>query len=252
MYSMPPIPTNLLGTWVIRPITGHDSSVKRFVPPKGTEHSSTCFWTMRRISLFLTASICVYHAPGAEVPPKYQLLIAFDDDSFLVFTVAMYGGIIAFRKNFDNPYYLGALSKPSPLDDAFDEACFGRLLSDAKSNLSAKAFLATEQRIPGLGNGVLQDILFKSHIHPKRRLATLGDVELGRMYSSVKSTLRDMADRGGRDTEKDLLGKPGGYKTLLSKNTFAEPCPGCGGAIVKEAYLGGAVYYCPVCQPLIK
>jgi len=73
----------------------------------------------------------------------------------------MYGGIIAFRKNFDNPYYLGALSKPSPLDDAFDEACFGRLLSDAKSNLSAKAFLATEQRIPGLGNGVLQDILFR-------------------------------------------------------------------------------------------
>ena len=98
----------------------------------------------------------------------------------------------------------------------------------------------------------MQDILFKSHIHPKRRLATLGDVELGRMYSSVKSTLRDMADRGGRDTEKDLLGKPGGYKTLLSKNTFAEPCPGCGGAIVKEAYLGGAVYYCPVCQSLIK
>ena len=40
--------------------------------------------------------------------------------------------------------------------------------------------------------------------------------------------------------------------TLLSKNTFTEPCPGCGGAIVKEAYLGGAVYYCPVCQPLIK
>ena len=46
-----------------------------------------------------------YHAPGAEVPPKYQLLIAFDDDSFLVFTVAMYGGIIAFRKHLDNPYY---------------------------------------------------------------------------------------------------------------------------------------------------
>ena len=34
-------------------------------------------------------------------------------------------------------------------------------------------------------NGVLQDILFKSHIHPKRKLATLGDAELGRMYSSV-------------------------------------------------------------------
>ena len=74
--------------------------------------------------------------------------------------------------------------------------------------------MATEQRIPGLGNGVLQDILFKSHIHPKRKLATLGDAELGRMYSSVKSTLRDMADRGGRDTEKDLLG-PVSYTHLI-------------------------------------
>ena len=193
-----------------------------------------------------------YHAPGAEVPPKYQLLIAFDDDSFLVFTVAMYGGIIAFQKTFDNSYYLGELSKPSPLEDRFAEAYFGRLVADAKPNLSAKAFLATEQRIPGLGNGVLQDILFKSRIHPKRKLATMSDAELGRMYSSVKSTLREMTDRGGRDTEKDLLGRAGGYKTLLSKNTCSEPCPVCGGTFVKEAYSGGAVYYCPACQPLIK
>ncbi|MFO7935831.1 MAG: zinc finger domain-containing protein [Bacteroidales bacterium] len=29
-----------------------------------------------------------------------------------------------------------------------------------------------------------------------------------------------------------------------------ELCPNCGDAIVKEAYMGGAVYFCPVCQPL--
>lgn len=193
-----------------------------------------------------------YYAPGADVPPKYQLLIAFDDDSFLVFTVAMYGGINVFRSKMDNPYYLGAVSKPSPLSDGFDKAYFDRLVADAKSNLSAKAFLATEQRIPGLGNGVLQDILFKARIHPKRKLATMSSDDFGRMYVSMKSTLKEMADLGGRDTEKDLLGEPGGYRTLLSKNTFSEPCPVCGGTIIKEAYLGGAVYYCPTCQPLIK
>lgn len=100
-----------------------------------------------------------YCPAGADIPPKYQLLIAFDDDSFLVFTVAMYGGINAFRDTLDNPYYLGALSKPSPLGDGFDAAYFDRLVAGAKPNLSAKAFLATQQRIPGLGNGVLQDIL---------------------------------------------------------------------------------------------
>lgn len=191
-----------------------------------------------------------YYPAEAEIPSKYQLLVTLDDEAFLVFTVAMYGGINAFRGVFDNPYYLGALSKPSPLDERFDAVCFDRLVAGAKPNLSVKAFLATEQRIPGLGNGVLQDILFKARIHPKRKLATLGDRELENLYVVIKNVLREMTAAGGRDTEKDLFGNFGGYRVLLSKNTWREPCPVCGGALVKEAYLGGAVYYCPHCQPL--
>lgn len=191
-----------------------------------------------------------YYPAGADIPPKYQLLIAFDDESFLVLTVAMYGGINVFQGVSDNAYYLGALSKPSPLEACFDAAYFGKLVAGAKQNLSAKAFLATEQRIPGLGNGVLQDILFKARIHPKRKLATLGERELDGMFRSVKTTLAEMTAAGGRDTEKDLFGRPGGYRVSLSKNTCTEPCPVCGATIVKEAYLGGAVYYCPHCQPL--
>lgn len=85
---------------------------------------------------------------------------------------------------------------------------------------------------------------------PKRKLATLGDADAERLFRMLKSVLREMTDRGGRDTEKDLFGKPGGYAVQLSRNTCAEPCPVCGGPIVKEAYLGGTVYYCPGCQPL--
>lgn len=40
-----------------------------------------------------------------------------------------------------------------------------------------KAFLAAEQRFPGIGNGVLQDILLESGIHPKRKISTLRDLE---------------------------------------------------------------------------
>lgn len=42
----------------------------------------------------------------------------------------------------------------------------------------------------------------------------------------------------------------GGYKSILSKNTYDLPCPLCGYGIVKEAYMGGSVYYCPECQKL--
>ncbi len=57
-----------------------------------------------------------------------------------------------------------------------------------------------------------------------------------------------MVARGGRATERDLFGSLGGYQIILSKNTVGQPCPGCGAEIKKEAYLGGAVYFCPVCQ----
>ena len=191
-----------------------------------------------RVHIALSDGVHMRYCPaGADIPPKYQLLIAFDDDSFLVFTVAMYGGINAFRDTLDNPYYLGALSKPSPLGDGFDAAYFDRLVAGAKPNLSAKAFLATQQRIPGLGNGVLQDILFNARIHSKRKMATLGERELDALFGAVKSTLAEMTAVGGRDTEKDLFGNSGGYKVILSKNTYTDPCPVCGGALVKEAYL---------------
>ena len=143
-----------------------------------------------------------------------------------------------------------ARGKPSPLSEAFDRAYFDTLLEVDTLTLSAKAFLATEQRIPGLGNGVLQDILWTAHIHPKRRMADLSATETGAMYAAVKSLLAAMAAQGGRDTEPDLFGRPGGYRTVLSKNTVGRPCPACGAEIRKEAYLGGSVYYCPGCQPL--
>ena len=175
------------------------------------------------------------YGTGDPIPAKYQLLLTLDDGRFLLLTVAMYGGINAFRGELDNPYYRGARTKCSPLEERFDAGYFSRLRAAAKQNLSAKAFLATEQRIPGLGNGVLQDILFRAGIHPKRKLATLGDADAQCLFATLKSVLREMTDRGGRATEKDLFGTPGGYAVQLSRNTCAEPCPVCGGPIVKEA-----------------
>lgn len=193
-----------------------------------------------------------FYAAGEALPKKHQLLIEFEDFSCLAATVQMYGGICAFRSGEnDNPYYLVAKEKPSPLSEEFNEEYFEGLFKEDKAEkLSAKAFLATGQRIPGLGNGVLQDILWKAKIHPKRKMGSLKDTELHAMYHAVKDLLQEMTIKGGRDTERDLFGCLGGYHTILSKNTASIPCPACGGEIIKEAYLGGSVYYCPVCQPI--
>jgi len=110
-----------------------------------------------------------YFAPFEKHPDKHQLLLEFEDGSFVACTVAMYGGIWAYKGPLDNTYYRGSLNSISPLDDTFNEAYFDGIFRNTKKDLSLKALLATEQRIPGLGNGVLQDILFNASLHPRRK-----------------------------------------------------------------------------------
>ena len=199
--------------------------------------------------IVLAEGVNVRYVPaGGKLPRKHQLLITFTDSSSLVCSVQMYGGIWAFTAGtFDDEYYRIAKEAVSPLSAAFDWAYFQNL-AEGNENKSAKAFLATEQRVPGLGNGVLQDILFNAKIHPKTKIGSLSEEELKALFDSVKSTLQEMAEQGGRDTEGDLFGNPGGYRTKMSKNTVGKLCLACGGIIEKASYMGGSVYYCPMCQ----
>ena len=183
-------------------------------------------------------------------PAKYQLLIEFTDKTALAFTIAMYGGICLHDGSWDNEYWRISRERISPLSDGFTFGYFESLVATVKPTASAKALLATQQRIPGLGNGVLQDILFTARIHPTRKVSTFTQDEKRALYESIRSILADMTAQGGRDTEKTIHGHPGGYRTLMSKNALPHGCPVCGSEIRKETYMGGAIYYCETCQPL--
>jgi formamidopyrimidine-DNA glycosylase len=193
-----------------------------------------------------------FHGKNESRPAKHQLLIEFDDHSALTGTIQMYGGLGAFLDGkLENPYYKAAKEKPSPFSSAFDKMYFDRLVSaEEAQKLSLKALLATGQRIPGLGNGILQDILFNAKMHPKKKAMALSAKDNEIIFNSIKTTISAMAAQGGRDTELDLFGRPGDYKTILSKNTVNKPCPVCGTIIKKETYLGGNIYYCEKCQRL--
>lgn len=192
-----------------------------------------------------------FHTDSSSLPKKHQLLMEFTDGAFVTASVQMYGGMwCEGRDEWNNPYHATAKSKPSPLSDAFDAAYFATIVhAPSVQKLSTKALLATEQRIPGLGNGVLQDILFCARIHPRTKVQDLDEQDMKRLFESIPATLRAMLEGGGRDTDRDLFGAYGGYETKLSKKTVGTPCGVCGSQIVKQAYLGGSVYFCPTCQP---
>lgn len=191
-----------------------------------------------------------FHEKGAKRPKKHQLMLEFEDGSALTCSVQMWGCMLCCPKGRESEMKSGySINRPiAPLSDEFTYEHF-KSLAPEDGKISAKALLATDQRIPGLGNGVAQDILYTARINPKRKLRDLSEEQLRGLYDATVSVIRQMVEKGGRDTERDLLGNKGGYETMLSKLTVDRPCRFCSSAIIKEAYLGGSVYYCPKCQP---
>lgn len=180
----------------------------------------------------------------------YQLKLDFEDGTSLLFTVGMYGGIYLNSGDFDNEYYLKSKQSVSPFSPEF-KMYWEQLVTNSKDTISSKALLATEQRIPGLGNGVLQDILYEAGINPRTALKNLDNMQRDILSNKIVEVLTRMKEAGGRDTEKNLLGEPGGYQTVMSKTGIKRGCPRCGSDIKKENYMGGTVYYCPNCQPCL-
>lgn len=192
-----------------------------------------------------------YFSAEQKLPERYQTRITFEDESHLICTVQMYGAMFLFEPDkCENPYYKVAKEKPLPGTEGFTYKYFRSLFDEISGSMSAKAFLATQQRIPGLGNGVLQDILLEAGLHPKKKMGTLTETHRKRLFEAGVGTLEKMIAEGGRDTEKDLWGNKGGYQTLLSKKTVGKSCPYCGTLIQKANYMGGTVYFCPACQEM--
>ena len=104
--------------------------------------------------------------------------------------------------------------------------------------------------VSGVDSGYAQEILYRARIHPKRTLASLSLDEQRACYQSVSRVMKEAVRKGGRSSELDLYGRPGGFAPDVCKDTLGRPCPECGTAIVKFSFEGGLSYACPGCQRL--
>jgi formamidopyrimidine-DNA glycosylase len=136
----------------------------------------------------------------------------------------------------------------SPVDEKeFSYQNFCAVLEQG-GNKIVKYVLMEQTKIAGIGNGYLQDILFRAKLHPKRKVADLSKTERKTLYNAIRKTLNEAVRRGGGEFEVDLYDQPGRYKRLVGEHMKGKPCPACGTTIEKLSVLGGSVYVCPSCQ----
>ena len=192
----------------------------------------------------------LFHPPGSPLPVKYHLLIHFEDGSALSATTQMWGAMELYETGLEQERQYVKGMRPTPLDSTFTFDYFTALVDELLQGekRSAKSLLTQDQIIPGLGNSVAQDILFRAKIGPRRSLAEFSPGQRRDLYNAIVDVVAEVIAGGGRNDETDLFGKPGGYIRVMDSGAAGKPCPDCGATVQKMQYLGGACYFCPKCQ----
>ncbi len=192
----------------------------------------------------------LYHPVGSRVPKKYHLYITFIDGSFLTATTQMWGAIELYERGKEkNRKYIKGM-KLTPIDAEFTYEYFCNLIDSLTEKKSVKGLLTQDQLVPGLGNAIAQDIMFKARLHPQQAVDELTKPNRKRLYNATKKIVHETIRKGGRYDEYDLYNKPGKYIRVMDRNRVGQPCPVCGSTIEKIQYLGGTCYFCPSCQKL--
>jgi formamidopyrimidine-DNA glycosylase len=192
----------------------------------------------------------LYHAPGSALPKKHHLLLSFEDGSSFTVTTAMWGAMELYEKGEERKRQYIRGMRTTPAEKAFTADYFSGLVKEVirGGKRSVKGLLTQDQLIPGLGNSIAQDILFRARLHPRHAVEALDARQIRTLYLAIRSTVDQAVRLGGRNDEYDLFDHSGGYIRLMDKNAAGRPCPECGRTIEKIQYLGGACYFCPRCQ----
>jgi len=239
--------------WYNHPAEEFDALVRGKTVGRSTARARFIFTDLEpgyRLVLGECGGKLLYHPPGAPEPKKAHLHLTFGDGSSLTETISMWGAMELYEQGaeLERAYIKGM--RTTPADPGFTFEYFDGLIDELLQGekRSVKSLLTQDQLIPGLGNAIAQDILFRAEMHPRHPLGELDGGQRQVLYEAILSTVADISAAGGRCDETDLFGRPGGYARVMDKNAPGKPCPRCGGKVEKIAYLGGACYVCPACQ----
>jgi len=166
------------------------------------------------------------YGPHREDPAWDRFALRFDD-----------GG----RLHISDPRRLGGVELDPHVEalgpDAWSLTLAQLRLALAGSAAPLKARLLDQSKVAGLGNLLVDETLWRAGLDPARPARSLEDDEVARLSRRIRSTVRQLFDRGGSHTG-DLQGARHREST----------CPRDGALLARRTIGGRTTYSCPVHQ----
>src|SRR6516225_3800162 len=173
---------------------------------------------------------------------KYDHLILRQSKRSLVFADTRQFGRVLFAETDGVPNWWAKLP-PSILSKEFTRSAVAEFCYRRKGS-PLKGMLLMQERFPGIGNWMADEILWRARLNPKIPAGKLSPALVGNLYRWIRwvtvSAMQEM-DENWEFPSTWLFShrwEAGGH------------CPRCGAALAREKIGGRTTCWCPVCQPV--
>jgi formamidopyrimidine-DNA glycosylase len=146
------------------------------------------------------------------------------------------GGVTYLRAGQDPEEAIGPLG---PDADQLDRSQLAEMLAGSRGGL--KSTLMDQRRVAGLGNELVDEILWRSYLHPRRPAAELGDEELDGLHRQLRMVVRRSVRAGHVPSGPTWLNGQRGVE--------GASCPRCGDTLERAQVAGRTTYWCLTEQP---
>jgi formamidopyrimidine-DNA glycosylase len=137
-----------------------------------------------------------------------------------------------------------------PLDPAFDDDAFRRILSARRSGI--KRVLLDQTVLSGVGNIYADEALWATRLHPETRADALSTRTARRLLAEIRAVLHKALAEGGTSFDAQYVNVNGqaGYfaHSLHAYGRTGQACSRCGRPIVRVSFMNRSSHFCPRCQ----
>lgn len=144
-------------------------------------------------------------APPAHAPTKHDHLVLVMESVALVFNDPRMFGRVEFHAGAEPPPWWSRIA-PDILSPKFTAAAVGEFLQ-RRRRAPIKAVLLMQERFPGIGNWMADEVLWRAAIHPARLAGSLSQAEVRALWRECRNVARQalvaIAGRG-KNLPKDL------------------------------------------------
>lgn len=187
-----------------------------------------------------------------EIVKHEHIIFTFSDSTSLRYHDTRKFGIMAIIDSVD----IKEIMKYKPLAKLGEEANvstnYQGLYDKIKNkNIPIKTLLLDQENLAGLGNIYVDEVCFKSKIHPLTKGCDITLEETKTLLDNARIILAKAIECGGTTIRSytSSLGVTGRFQINLMVHTKEDtPCINCGTTIIKTVVGGRGTYLCPNCQ----